>query len=108
MKEKIKRFLEVSHFYEMAYETIGALASADEIEGLDEATFAQIFDLSEIEDVIIPLYEAKFTEPDIDAILSFFDSSVGQKMLSINTELSDSINSVFNEWISKKYSEYVQ
>jgi hypothetical protein len=108
MKNKIKRFLEVTQFYEMATETIVELLKSDEVEGLTPEVINSIFDITEIEETIIPLYESKFTEQELDSILAFFNTHAGTKMLTVNSELSDSINYTFNEWITKKYSEYIE
>jgi hypothetical protein len=103
MKEKIKEFLEITQFYAMAKESIATLLSND---GIDTGV-SEIFDISELEELLIPMYETKFTEDELDTIIYFFNSTVGQKMLRVNDELSNSINAVFNDWITKKYTAYL-
>jgi hypothetical protein len=105
MREKVIEFMHHTQFYNMVSETIAALfENSGDISEDARAKLLSILDIEELEADIIPVYERMFTESELDSILSFFNSTAGQKMLQVNTSVSDEVNSIFSEWLSSKYN----
>jgi hypothetical protein len=104
MRDKIKQFLEIIQFYDLAKDAINSLLAADNV----DVDYDSIFSTTDVEERIINLYEDMFSESELDAILYFFNAPVGKKMIKINNDLSESVNKVFSQWVRESYTRYLE
>jgi hypothetical protein len=109
MRDKVKEFLKLTQFYEMASETIASLIeNTYEVDDPLKAELEEVLQVAELENYIVPMYEQMFTEGELDAILHFFKSPVGVKMMQVNDQLSENVNAVFTEWLAAKYDAFIE
>ena len=62
---------------------------------------------SELNDEVARLYAANFTEPELKAILAFYQSTVGKKLLEQQPKVVDSSMKFAQEWANKLSDEVI-
>lgn len=108
MNDKIKKFLTLTNFYNLASKQLNDMVDGDGSNSLMKLHFKRYFKMDELENDIIPLYLEKFNESDLDQIIDFLESPAGQIMISINNEISPYINDIINKWFTEKYKNAIK
>ena len=94
MKTKIQELLALTHFYQEIYQTLADTLTEEQI---------QHFDPEELEEQIIPMYIAHLTEAELDQILNFLRSPIGEKMINLNSLLAPQVNQAVEQWFEQKF-----
>lgn len=108
MKDKIKEFLKLTQFYDLTKAQLNALIDGDGENSVLSSQFKRHFNIEELEERILPFYEKNLTETDLDQILVFLKSPIGQTMIRVNSEISTDINNITNDWFVEKYEQAIK
>ena len=105
MKGKIKELLDVAGFTDATKEQIeqsfiGAKNAPDFKE-----MYVKHFNWEEFEKMVIPFYEEHFSIEEIENILTFYTSPIGEKILKFNESGSSDMNGKLDEWVKKSYND---
>jgi hypothetical protein len=104
MREKIIEFLELTQFYELAKSQLETVIE-NEVDPIVKNKLETNFNTEQLNDKIVPLYEKNITEDELNQILAFFKSPIGQKMIKINTDISVDVNDIMNNWFVEMYQK---
>jgi hypothetical protein len=67
-----------------------------------KATYAQMFDIDEIIERLIPLYDKYYTEADLQGMITFYESPAGQKVIESTPEIVKESIGVLVEYVQEK------
>lgn len=102
--DKIRNLMEVAGFTDATKEQIEQSFTLAKNSPLFADLYKEHFNWKEFEELVIPFYEDHFSEEEIDAILEFYNSEVGLKILNFNEGGSNDMMKVLDKWVGEKYN----
>ncbi|HQP10768.1 MAG TPA: DUF2059 domain-containing protein, partial [Candidatus Omnitrophota bacterium] len=80
--------------------------SIDEVLGripeAQRASYAQIFNIEEIIERLIPLYDKHYSESDLQSIIDFYESPAGKKVMEVTPEIMKESVGVLVGYVQEK------
>lgn len=70
----------------------------------NRAQFEQLFNVDEIIELLIPLYDRHYTETELRALISFYESPAGKKMLEATPEIMKESVGILVNYVKEKQS----
>jgi hypothetical protein len=101
--DKIRKVVELAKFKESAKDSLEQSFAMMKNHPKFQEIYSKNFKWEDFIDIIVPHYEKHFTETELDSIIAFYESEVGQKIMNFNEE-SEGMNESVNYWLKENYN----
>ena len=101
-RDKIKQLLDLTGFAEILNAQISKMIGL-QVNPQIKYLVEKEFDILQIQDKIIDIYDNYFHEVEIEEIMKFLEMPVGRKMMNFMSSTND-LQKEVNEWMFNKYS----
>lgn len=102
--DKIREILVLAGFTDETKKQIEQGFTLAKNSPLFKGSYEKHFNWVEFEELVIPFYDNHFTEEEIDGIIEFYGSDIGNKILNFNGGGSSDMMKTLDTWVSERYN----